>query len=195
MKETDFANADLFLYALYRLGGAGRYVDVEDVFMEMWRLAPARLNWRTQPIANYKIASKALVDIGQRGDSDLLLGGGNHRQLTAKGVDWVRSHLTQFDAMANGDQPPPADRRPGQRAAVEIERSDIAREFMIKGAVELERTSVAQLLRCSPDAPRRVWRERLETLRSAAKDGERHDLLKFLDYLEHTRADWFGGAV
>jgi hypothetical protein len=41
------------------------------------------------------------------------------------------------------------------------------------------------LLRCAPDAPRRVFRERLETLRAAARDAGRNELLEFLEYLEN----------
>jgi hypothetical protein len=191
MREQDLANADLFLFALYRLGGAGRYVDVEDVFMEMWRLAPARLTWRKYAVPNYKIASKAIVDISQRGNRDLLLGSGNHRQLSASGVAYVRGRLTELDGFFGDQGTDSPNLRPGQRVAVEAERSRLFQIFLGGEETDLNRSEIALFLRCAPDAPKGVWRERLETLRSAAQDGQRADLLRFLGYLESEHEDWF----
>jgi len=63
--------------------------------------------------------------------------------------------------------------------------------FLQGREVHLDRVRVARLLRCAPDAPRQVWRERLETLRSAATAGKRDDVLRFLDRLEEENPDWF----
>jgi hypothetical protein len=188
-------NADLFLYALYRLGGAGKYIDVEDVFMEMWRLAPARFSWRKYQQPNYKITSKAIVDIDQRGDGNLLLGTGDSRQLSAQGVEWTERRLKQFERIASGDDTAAPERRPSQRVAVELAKARPVQKFLAGEEVQLERNDVAVLLRCAPDAPRGVWRERLETLRSAARDADRSELLRFLDHLEQTEPEWFGRAA
>ena len=89
---TPVTNTDLLLYALYRLGGAGKYVDVEDVFMEMWRLTPGRSSWRKYRQPNYKIMSQAIADLMRRDEgSELLLGAGDTRQLSAGGVRYVES--------------------------------------------------------------------------------------------------------
>ena len=48
-------NQDVFLWALYVLGGADRDVDVEDIYLKCFEMAPARLGWRTQPqLPQYK---------------------------------------------------------------------------------------------------------------------------------------------
>lgn len=187
----EITNGDLFLYALYRLGGAGKYIDVEDAFMEMWRLAPARFSWRKYQQPNYKVMSKAIVDIGQRGDRDLLLGDGNSRQLSAQGVEWVETRRAHFERIASGRETAAPDRRPSQRVAVELGKAPPVRAFVRGEEVGLERNEIALLLRCAPDAPRSVWRERLETLRSAATDADRGELLRFLAYLEGAKPDWF----
>lgn len=192
MKAKDaISNADLFLYALYRLGGAGSYVDVEDIYMEMWELAPARFKWRKYDVPNYKIMAKALVDISQRGDSKLLLGSSDVRQLSAKGVEWIEARLPGLNALATGKISAPPDRRPGQRIVAELAKQPLVREFIGGLKPTLDRLTVARLLRCAPDSPRRVWRERLETLRSGAQDGDRADLLNFLRYVENERREWF----
>lgn len=193
MKNSDreITNADLFLYALYRLGGAGVYVDVEDIFMEMWRMAPERFRWRKYEVPNYKIMSKSIVDISQRGQESFLLGSGNTRQLSAEGVAWVERHSDRLEAVATGRRAAPPDRRPGQRVVADLLKQPLVQSFFEGREVQFERARAAQLLRCAPDAPRRVWRERLETLRSAATAGKRDDVLEFLQHLEAANPDWF----
>lgn len=190
-QDEEITNADLFLYSLHCLGGAGKYVDVEDVFVEMWKLAPARFRWRKYDYPNYKVMSKAVVDISQRGDSRLLLGSGNMRQLSAEGVAWVEGRKERFEALASGRLPAPPDRRPTQRVVAELVKQRLVREFLAGDNPELDRTYIAQLLRCAPDAPRHVWKERLETLRSAARDGGRDNVLAFLEHLEEEKREWF----
>ena len=172
-------------------GGAGAYVEVEDVFMEMWKLAPARFRWRKYEVPNYKIMSQAIADISRRGHRHLLLGSQNTRQLSAEGVAWVQQRKDRFEALAAGELSAPPARRPGQRAVAELLKKTLVRKFLDGVKPELDRAGIARLLRCAPDAPRRVWKERLETLRSAARDGNRDDVLAFLGYLEEEKSEWF----
>jgi len=188
-----FNNGDIFLYALYRRGGAGKYVDVEDVFAEMWELAPSRFRWRRHGYPNYKILAKSIVDISQRGDGELLLGEGYARQLSAEGVQWVKARLKRFERLGADVGAGVSQRRPSQRVVVGLEKSPLVVAFLDGREIDLGRNDVALLLRCAPDAPRSVWQERLATLRSAATDAGRPDLLRFLDHLPQARPEWFGG--
>jgi hypothetical protein len=185
-------NTDLLLYAMYRLGGAGKYVDVEDVFMEMWRLAPARFSWRKYRQPNYKIMSQAIADLTRREEgSDLLLGAGDTRQLSAQGVRYVESRIELLQRFATGEEKAPPDRRPSQRVIAELAKQPLVREHLRGEGVDLNRDEMAELLRCAPDSPRSVWRERLETLRAAAADGDRPELTEFLDQIERANPTWF----
>ena len=186
-------NTDLFLLALYRLGGAGKYVDVEHVFMEMWRLAPSRFSWRKYQQPNYKSMSQTIADISHRGQADLLLGDAYSRQLSAKGVEWAESRLPQLERIASGEETARPERRPSQRVVTELSKARLVRAFLGEGVREIDRDEVARLLRCAPDAPRDVWRERLETLRSASRDAGRGELLEFLEFLEKEKPTWYGG--
>jgi hypothetical protein len=44
---TELSNVDVFVYALWRLGAVGHYIDTEDAFQEAYKLAPSRFSWRT----------------------------------------------------------------------------------------------------------------------------------------------------
>ena len=192
--KPEITNGDLFLYCLYGLGGAGKYIDVENVFMEMWRIAPGRFRWRRYDLPNYKVMSKAIVDIGQRGDGELLLGDGDARQLSASGVRWVETRQQRFDRIVSGAETAASARRPSQRVVGELARTRLVRAYLAGEEPNWAREEIAVLLRCSPDAPRSVWRERLETLRSAVSDAGRADLMDFLELLERDKREWFGGG-
>lgn len=57
-------NQDVFIWALYLLGGADRDVDVENIYLKSFELTPARLGWRTRPDPpDYKKTAKALQSI------------------------------------------------------------------------------------------------------------------------------------
>lgn len=191
--EQEVSNSDLLLYSLYRLGGAGRYVDVEDVFVEVWKLAPARFSWRKYPYPQYKVAHVALSDVSEPG---LLMRteDGLCRQLTAKGVERVESRLALFERLASGHLRAPPGRRPSQRVVVGLERHPIVKRFVAGEAVRPGRHEVATLLRCAPDAPQPVWHERWQSLMSAAADAGRTDLLQFLRSLQRANPEWFGGS-
>lgn len=187
----EITNSDLLLYALYRLDGAGRYVDVEDVFVEMWKLAPARFSWRKYPYPQYKVAHVALSDVSEPG---LLIrtADGLSRQLTAKGVQWVEARLALFERLAGGELSAPPDRRPSQRVLVDLERNPLVKRFASGEPLELARFDVATLLRCAPDAPREDLHERWETLMSAATGSHRSDLVDFLKAIQQQHPDWIG---
>src|SRR4051812_24381618 len=95
---SEITNADLVPYALWRLGGGDAYVDVEDVFNELWKLAPARFRWRKYDYPDLKKASKALRDL-EKSQPELLLKtpNGLARQLSVEGQEWVEHRRTHFE--------------------------------------------------------------------------------------------------
>jgi hypothetical protein len=189
-------NGDIFAFALYRLQGTGRFVDVEDVFEECWKLSPSRFGWRKHAYPNYKVASKAQRDFESRHPSLILkTPDGLGRQLSAEGIAWVLGHLDEFEPLARGDSKAPAPRRASHRLVAELERSPVVEAFLRGAEVAVNKIQMADLLRCAPDSPPSVWRQRMETARSAAKDNERLDILRFLDCVVTSNQDWFDGGV
>lgn len=187
-------NPDFIPLTLYHKGGAGQFIDVEDVFIGCHELAPERFGWRKYNYPNYKILSKALRDFEQR-HPDLLIKtpDGLSRQLSAEGVEWVRGRLPQYKQLVEGIGRAPATRRPGQRILNEMSAHRLVREFLTGSCPSLVKHEVADLLLCSPDSAPPIWRERLESYRSAASESNRPDLLGFLDYVKNEKPAWFGG--
>jgi hypothetical protein len=188
----ELTNQDIFAYALYRLQGAGRFVDVEDVYVECWRLSPSRFGWRKHQYPNYKVSSKAQRDF-EKAHPELLLKtpNGLARQLTAEGVAWIRNRLPDFASLASGTTKAPAPRRPSHKIITELTTNPLVRAFLEGKPVELTKVQVADLLHCAPDSPRSIWKQRAATLRSAATDNERPDVMQFVEYIQRSHPEWF----
>lgn len=186
-------NPDFIPLAFYLLGAIGQFVDVEDAFVKCHELAPERFGWRKYPYPNYKTASKGLRDLeGKHPDLLIRTPDGLSRQLTAEGVNWVEKRLGHFQAVAVVPELRAPMRRPVNRMLNDFANHDVVRGFLTGNRDDLPKHVVADLMLCSPDSPASVWRERLETFRSAATSAKRHDLVECLDYLSAKHPEWFG---
>jgi hypothetical protein len=191
----EIANWEIFLWALGILGGADTFIDVEDVFIRCFDLAPKRFSWRSRPdLPDYKKCSKALRDAEAKGPHLLLkTQDGLRRQLTAEGQDWIKSNERRMVALLHSDLPVQEPRtRPRVRLLADVERSDLFQSWRRTGELSTEKWRFAELLKCSPDSDWRTWRNRLQSLRAAAKSAERLKTLEFLTSVAATHPDWFG---
>lgn len=186
-------NPDFIPIALYQLGGAGRFVDIEDLFMHCYEMAPERFKWRKHDIPNYKILSKALRDFEDK-HPDLLIRtpDGLQRQLSAEGVRWIERRLPVLNKLISADLRKAPTRRPSQRVLNEVSQNPLFLAYKSGASIEPSKYEVADLLLCSPDSPPSVWEERLQSLRSAAQVSNRPTLRQFLDWIYDKYPSWFG---
>jgi hypothetical protein len=186
-------NSDVFLWALYELGGADEFIDVEDVFFKAFELAPLRLSWRTRSeLPDLKKCSKALRDAEGREPHLLVKKGAEMRRLTVEGQKWIEDNFDRLAEALGSDSLVRAPRtRVPARLVSQALQSVVFTTWSETGAITNEKWRVAEMLRCSPDSSRAVFRDRLETLRGAAYSAGRLDALEFFDALAKERADWF----
>lgn len=167
------------MWALYLLGGADRDVDVEDVYLKSFELAPARLGWRTQPqIPDYKKTSKALQSVEATTHVGLVHRVGRHtRRLTADGAAWVERYKDILESTYSSTKPVPLARNSQHERLRRALRSSKAFEGWTKGqSFDLEQ--LADALDCNPASSKKVWTSRLDGIRRAAdvsSDGELED--------------------
>jgi hypothetical protein len=193
MSTEPVTNSDVLLWALYELGGAEEFVDVETAFIRAFELAPLRLGWRTRPdLPDLKKCSKALRDAEVRKPRLLVKKGPERRRLTVEGQEWIEDN---FDRLAEALGPDRVVRAPRTRAPSRLVRQALQSEVFTAwnegGTITEKKWRIAEILRCSPDSSRALFRERLETFRSAAHAAGRLDALEFFDALAKERADWF----
>jgi hypothetical protein len=192
---NETANPELILYCIYRRGGVGRFIEIEDVYEEAFKIAPSRFGWRTRSLPSNLAAAKAMQDV-TRGRRRLPRGlvlfspSSYGVQLSAQGVAWVRERLAHFEQLV-AEKAPAGSRRASQRHLIALERSELARAYAAGEDVPATRARFADLLYLTPDADSRAWRERLETYRSAAQEAHRRIPIDFLLRLEREHPDWF----
>lgn len=57
-------NSDLLVWACYQCGGFDRWIEVEELYLNAFELALARLAWRTRGnLPDYKKCAKALQEL------------------------------------------------------------------------------------------------------------------------------------
>ena len=118
------SNVYLTLKILYRLGGAERFVDIEDVAAEAYALAPDRFGWRTRPWASWERVRTAFVHANQqaraRRQPRLVVSNreGDAWRLTAAGVEAARVTSTDDSLPSEASAQPP--RRGSVRSAERV---------------------------------------------------------------------------
>ena len=179
-------NGDLLLWALYTVGGAERWVDVEEIYLAAFRLAPARLAWRTRPdLPNYKICARGLQDLenakGPRYGGLLEKRGPHHRKLTLPGVTWCEAHSEALASLYSGAIVPSAAPQDDARRMRSVTRSDAFGAWSATNVLSTPVWELAELFRCLPDSSEAIWHSRLDEHVLAARRNGRADVEEFLE--------------
>lgn len=162
-------NQDVFIWALYLLGGADKDVDVEDIYLKSFELAPARLGWRTRPdLPDYKKTAKALQSIEATTHVGLVHRTSAYlRRLTVEGVAWVQRYEPLLAATYGQAPVPAAATNQHERLRRRLKAS--AAYVGWKNGDELDLFDLADAFECSAGSPEAVWASRLEEARRAAQ--------------------------
>lgn len=164
-------NQDVFIWALYLLGGADKDVDVEEIYVKCFELAPARLGWRTKPeIPDYKKTSKALQSVEATTHIGLIHRPHKYaRRLTPDGINWIKSFENQLTQTYSG-KPVAASASHNQYERVRrLIKDSIVWDSFINGKTEFYLPDVASALRCSPTSPQTTWDARINELNRASQ--------------------------
>jgi hypothetical protein len=192
----EIANWEIFLWALHRLDGGTRYVDVEDIYLECFDIAPARFGWRTRKdLVDYKKCAKALQEAERRSPKLLIKTRDAYaRQFTVEGLQWIKANSVRLSKILQSELPIPEPKhRPTARMLIEIERSEPFIAWLETKSISQEKWKIAEVLHCSPDSSPETWVSRLQSARSVAYDADRKIIIEFLDAVYKEHPDWFGG--
>jgi hypothetical protein len=179
-------NQDVFVWALYLLGGADKDVDVEEIYLKCFELAPARLGWRTHPeIPDYKKTSKALQSIEATTHVGLLHRPHKYsRRLTLEGIKWVEAYRAILEKNYSKAivQASKATNQ-HERKRHELKKSDAWAKFLIDPAT-VEISDAAAALQCSAASPMSIWSGRVNDLRRTGDLLSDESILDFADFIE-----------
>jgi hypothetical protein len=168
------SNSELFVWALYLLGGAEHDVDVEDIYLKCFEIAPARLGWRTKPmIPDYKKTAKALQSV--EAETEFIHKTHQYaRRLTSSGLTWVNQNLDKLQANYGAQGVKPAATNHFFQRSAFIKSHPIWSEFKRGNSNDVLHT-LADSLECSPASPAQTWDGRfveLQTMASVLMDDE-----------------------
>lgn len=194
VKTPKISNGDLIPIALYDLGGASKFIDVEDIFYKCYEYAPKRIKWRKFDIPNYKTAAKALQEFETKHPECLTkTPDGLSRKLTIEGIEWVEENLQKVKKLLAIPDIVRPTRRPQHRVLNNFNEHKLFQSFLKGNMPEFDKYSISELFLCAPDSPPSIWRQRFEDYRLAANDSGNNNILEFLELLKVNHPDWFDG--
>jgi len=175
------SNSELFVWALYLLGGAERDVDVEEIYLKCFEIAPARLGWRTQPqIPDYKKTSKALQSV--EAETEFIYKTHQYaRRLTSSGLQWILNNLDKLENTYKNKVVQPASTNQYLQKSKFIKTHPIWKEYLNKNTTDVLHT-LADSLECSPASPKNIWDGRfveLQTICDVLQDEELRNFMIF----------------
>lgn len=179
-------NQDVFLWALYVLGGADRDIDVEDIYLKCFEMAPARLGWRTQPhLPDYKKTSKALQSVEATTHLGLINRPHQYsRRLTIDGIKWVEAYKSILERVYSKQiVAASANTNLFERTRQAIIESSSWAVFLSNPGL-LDIADLAALMRCTATSPQETWNSRILDLRRAAEVLQDELLADFADAVE-----------
>lgn len=180
---------DYALVALFRLGGDMSMVDLEDIAVDAYRLAPDRFRWRRHDYPNLELVRVVLSD-ANKGDSHLVLRDGRGRMLTVEGTERAEraARLLEMMPAARGS----TLRRKDLAELARMENHPAFAAWRRHGVDGPDAVDLADLVRCSPSTPLPVFEERLRRTEAIAAGWHRDELARFLgeaaDHLAQTLA-------
>jgi len=184
----EVSNVILALASLDRLGGATKFVDIEEVALEAFKLAPDRFGWRTKKqYPSWERVRTAFVHANQneqrRGAQLLVISNtdGTAWKLTAEGVNSVRTNAGKAEAATGRKRAAISPTGPSARRVREIRNHPTFQRFQHGTAVaDIERYELADMLVCPPDSSASFVKRKIDSALAAARDVQDEEVERFL---------------
>lgn len=175
---------DWALAALLRLGGDRVMVDVEDIALEAYRLAPDRFRWRRHDYPNLELARVVLSD-ANKGTTPLVVRDESRRcrMLTVEGALRAAEVVRAIEAGSEvGDEVGRDDalRRKDNAEIARMESHPAYLRWRAAGIGALDAVDLADLVRCPAATPADVFVDRLRERQATAAYWNRNELARFL---------------
>jgi hypothetical protein len=177
------SNQELFLWALFLLGGADHDVEVEEIYLKCFDIAPSRLAWRTRPdLPDYKKTAKALQSV--EAQTDYIYRPHRYaRRLSPQGITWITANETMLRNLYSDSMVPPPLTNQYVQQARRLRHQPIWERFESNSYDDVLNL-LASALECSPASPDSVWRGRFTELSRMGDVLHDQELLDFEKYAE-----------
>ena len=178
-------NSDLSFYACYLAGGYERWLDVEELYLKAFELAPARLSWRTRPdLPDYKKCNRIFeVNDPSRGKNlqRLILKRGKYQcKLSEEGYAWCLQYASILQSLYKSGVVPTAAVQEASRMIRNLEKTEAFKKFINSGKIESPLWELAESFQCMVDSDEGVWVGRFDQMTVFAENNDREDVLQFV---------------
>lgn len=170
---------DYALAALLRLGGDNAFVDLEDVAVQAYKLAPERFRLRRHDYPNVELTRVVLSDANKRGQH-LVVYDRTGRKLTVEGARRAADALNYIDAAGGSAPRDDTLRRQDLAEIARMEGHPAFERWRLAGMAAVDAVDLADLVRCAASTPVRLFVDRLRSNQAIAAQWHRDELALFL---------------
>jgi hypothetical protein len=196
---NDVSNVVLALSSLDQVGGSVKFVDIEEVALEAFKIAPDRFGWRTRKqFPSWERVRTAFVHANQnqqrKGSPPLVVSDtdGSAWRLTADGVAFVRENAAKTEKLTGRKRARASQSSQSGRRVREIRKHKVFVKFEQGTPIsEVARFELADLLVCPPDSSTAAVVRKLDMARAAAVDVDDAEVVRFLgEVANEVRRQW-----
>lgn len=185
--STEPNNQDVFIWSLYLLGGSDSDIDVEEIYLKCFELAPVRLGWRTHPdLPDYKKAAKALQSVEASTHVGLVHKPHKFsRRLTLAGIHWIEAYKEILEENYSHKRVIASSSKNNyERLRKEVLKSRAWQTFRASHD-NIDIADAASALQCSPASPHSTWQSRINNLKRASDVLQDTDLMEFAEFISN----------
>jgi len=185
-------NQDIAIYALYRVGGAERWVHTEKVAHECYQLAPDRFSWELYPEYPAREPGRSALFDARKPKNGALVSGSQLKgwMLTPAGIDRVRTLLPEVEKLAGGQVQEVSDRQKVHAYFRELEAHPAYQRYVSENSCDrIKPYEFTDFLKCTLDSGPEVIKDRIEKARTRAHTAEKGTILDFLAACEERFAE------
>lgn len=179
-KGRELSNTDLCLWAMYSLKAQNRAVDVEEIYLKLFEIAPSKFSWRTRPdLPNMRNGLTALGKLEKDLFPEFVIKvSPTSRMLSDMGVEWIEANSETFAGLGHGEKVLPSRQGKDFQLARSVQDSEAWNDW--KSNVPLDVEKLADAFSCSLTSSEAVWQSRLNSVAEAGDALAMDQLIEFV---------------
>lgn len=168
-RPREISNTDLCMWAMYLLSAHIRPVDVEDIYLKLFEVAPEKFSWRTRSdLPNMRNGLTALGKLEKDLYPDFVIKASpTSRMLSELGIRWIETNREKFEGLGIERRVMPS------RQNVDVKQIRRLQESLAwttwQNGLRPDLEQLADAFSCSPSSSRATWESRLNTAQQAAE--------------------------
>ena len=164
----DVSNTDLCIWAMYLLSAHIRPVDVEEIYLKLFEVAPEKFSWRTRSdLPNMRNGLTALGKLEKDLYPEFVIKASpTSRMLSDVGLRWIEANREKFEGLGNARRVMPSRQNSDVQQIRRLQESPAW--FAWQKGLRPDLEQLADAFSCSPSSSRATWESRLNSAVLAA---------------------------